>query len=114
MVKQFANQGDCVFVGRCADVICREMNPFNIFVYADQQSKVNRCKERADAGEHFSEKEILKHMKKIDKERAAYREMYTDDKWGNKMSYHLCINTSYKEIKTLIPGIVEYVNYWFG
>lgn len=56
-----------------------------------QQSKVNQCKERA-----------------------AYREMYTDDKWGNKMSYHLCINTSYKEIKLLIPGIVEYVNCWFG
>ena len=59
------------------------MNPFNIFVYADQQSKVERCKKRANADEHFSEKEILKNMKKIDKDRAAYREMYTDDKWGD-------------------------------
>lgn len=114
MVKQFADQGDCVFVGRCADVICKEMNPFHIFVYADQQSKVERCKRRASAEEHMSEKEILKNMKKIDKERAEYRKMFTDDKWGNKMSYHLCINTSSKEIKPLIPGIVEYVNGWFG
>lgn len=59
IVKQFAEQGNCVFVGRCADVICREMNPFNIFVYADQPSKLKRCKERADAEERFSEKEIL-------------------------------------------------------
>ena len=113
MIKQFAKQGDCVFVGRCADVICKEMNPFNIFVYADQQSKVERCRQRANANERFSEKEILKNMKQIDKEREAYRVMFTDDKWGNKSSYHLCVNTSNKEIKTLIPGIANYVNCWF-
>lgn len=114
IVQQFANQGDCVFVGRCADVICREMDPFNIFVYADQPSKLKRCKERADAEEHFSEKEILKNMKKIDKGREAYREMFTDDKWGDKRSYHLCMNTSNKEIKVLVPAIGEYVKCWFG
>lgn len=113
IIKQIAGQGDCVIVGRCADVICQEMNPLNIFVYANQVSKLARCKSRADENEHFSEKEMIRKMKQIDKERAAYRELFTEDTWGRKESYHLCINTSEKEIKTLIPAIAEYVKIWF-
>lgn len=109
-----ASQGDCVIVGRCADVLCRDLNPFNIFVYADRVSKLQRCENRADEKEHLSEKEIFRKMKQIDKERAAYRELFTEEKWGRKESYHLCINTSGREIKTLVPAVAAYVNIWFG
>lgn len=114
MIRQLALQGDCVIVGRCADVLCRDLNPLNIFVYADRLSKMQRCEMRADESEHFSERELLRKMKQIDKERAAYRELFTEEKWGRKESYHLCINTSGKEIKSLIPAVVSYVNAWFG
>lgn len=114
MIKQLATRGDCVVVGRCADVVLREMCPMNLFVYADQRSKLERCKERAEENEHFSDKEIVRFMKQIDKERAAYRELFTEEEWGKKETYHLCINTSGKEIKTLIPGIAEYIKYWFN
>lgn len=113
IIKQLALQGDCAIVGRCA-VELSEMNPLNIFVYANQQSKVERCKQRAEKNEHFSEKELLKKIKQIDKERAAYRELFTESGWGKKESYHLCINTSGKEIKKLIPAIAEYVQLWYG
>lgn len=113
IIKQLALQGDCAIVGRCA-VELSEMNPLNIFVYANQQSKVERCKQRAKKNEHFSEKELLKKIKQIDKERAAYRELFTESGWGKKESYHLCINTSGKEIKKLIPAIAEYVQLWYG
>lgn len=53
-------------------------------------------------------------MKQIDKERAAYRSLFTEEDWGRKESYHLCINTSDKEIKALIPAVAEYVRLWFG
>lgn len=53
-------------------------------------------------------------MKQIDKERAAYRELFTEDKWGRKECYDLCINTSGKKIKNLVPGVAAYVNAWFG
>lgn len=58
------------------------MKPFNIFVYADRLSKLHRCETRADESEHFSEKEMFRKMKQIDKERAAYRELFTEKKWG--------------------------------
>lgn len=37
LIKELANEGNCVIVGRCADIILRDMNPMNIFVYADRQ-----------------------------------------------------------------------------
>lgn len=113
IIRQLACQSDCVIVGRCADVQCREWNPLNMFVYADRLSKLRRCEEHANENEHISEKEICRKMKQIDKERAAYRKLFTDEKWGRKESYHLCINTSGKEIKTLISAVAAYVNAWF-
>ncbi len=114
IVRQLARQGDCVIVGRCADVLCQDMRPLNMFVYADRLSKLRRCEDRADENEQISEKEIYRRMKQIDKERAAYRKLFTDEKWGRKEFYHLCINTSGKEIKALIPAVAAYVNVWFG
>lgn len=113
IIKQLASETDCVIVGRCADVVLHEMNPMNIFVYADMESKLARCKSRAEESEHFSEKDMLKKIRQIDKERAAYCGLFTEKEWGKKESYHLCVNTTNKEIKTLIPGIAAYVNLWF-
>lgn len=113
IVRKLAQTGDCVIVGRCADVVFRNMNPLNIFVYADRLSKLRRCEERTDKEKHFSEKEMLRKMKQIDKERAGYRGLFTEDEWGKKESYHLCVNTSGKEVKTLIPALAQYVRDWF-
>lgn len=113
LIRELAQQGDCVIVGRCADVICREMNPFKLFVYTDKLSKLARCEERADKTEHFSEKEMVRKMKQIDRERAAYRSLFTEEDWGRKEHYHLCVNTSGKEIKALVPAIAQYVKLWF-
>lgn len=113
MIRQLASQDDCVIVGRCADVVCREMNPLNIFVYADKISKLARCQERAGEDEHYTERDMLRRMRKIDKERAAYRELFSETEWGRKESYHLCINTSGKQIKDLVPAIGEYAKIWF-
>ncbi len=114
VIKELAGQGNCVVVGRCADVILRELTPLNLFVYATQESKLARCMSRMKEDEHYSPREIVLMMKRIDKERTAYRELLSDDDWGNKESYHLCINTSNKEIKKLIPGLAAYVKCWFG
>ena len=114
IIENFAKQGDCVIVGRCADVILEEMNPLNLFVYADTESRLQRCKERAPADEHLSDNELMRMIRQIDKQRLQHHQMYSDNKWGAKESYHLCINTSGKEIKTLIPALAQFVKAWFG
>lgn len=114
MIESFAQQGDCVIVGRCADIILKEYHPFNIFVYADKDTKLKRCLARAADDEHLTEREILSKMRDIDKSRAKNRSYYTDAKWGEKQDYHLCINTSGKEIKSLIPAIAQYIKCWYA
>lgn len=89
------------------------MNPLNIFVYADTLSKLARCQARASETEHFPEKEMLRKMKQIDKERSAYRQLFTEAAWGRKESYHLCVNTSGREIRSLVPAIGAYAKLWF-
>ncbi|MDE5937830.1 MAG: cytidylate kinase-like family protein [Lachnospiraceae bacterium] len=112
VINTLARQGDCVIVGRGADLILQEFNPFNMFIYADQESKLKRCIERTKGDER--EIDIQRQMKRIDPDRAAFRELLTDSKWGQKESYHLCVNTSGKTIKSLIPAIKAYVDCWFS
>ena len=56
ILRQFAQKGDCVIVGRCADIILRDMKPMNIFVYADQQAKIDRCIANGKEGENLDPK----------------------------------------------------------
>lgn len=44
VLKQIAEKGNTIIVGRGANVILKDFNPMNIFVYADMGSKMNRCK----------------------------------------------------------------------
>ncbi len=114
LLKELAEAGDCVVVGRCADVVLDEMHPFNIFVCADEAAKLARCRKNAGAEEHYSDRQLLRKMRGSDKRRRNYRAMFTDKKWGMGTSYHLSVNTTGKVIKDLVPGIVAYINAWFA
>lgn len=114
IIKKLAQKEDCVIVGRCADLLLQNMNPFNIFVYADVVSKLERCSKRASKVEEFSPEEMQEKIRNIDKERANYRGLFTENTWGQKEYYHLCINTSGKDVKMLVPAIAMYSKLWFG
>ena len=109
IIKELADYGDCVIIGRCADYILREYNPINIFVYADEAARINRCRERAPQNEHLSDAELKKQIAVINKNRRKYYEYYTGQKWGAKENYHLCINTSTRNIKELVPAVREFI-----
>ena len=51
VIRRLATESDCVIVGCQADIILQDMAPFSIFVYADKESKLRRCLERAESGE---------------------------------------------------------------
>jgi len=114
ILKDLAAKGDCVIVGRCADVILQEHHPFNLFFYANMTSKIRRCQERAPLGENFTDQEMEKKIRRIDRDRAKYYDFFSNLKWGAKEGYHLCINTSDMEIKRLIPFVAEYAKDRFG
>ena len=107
LLKEFAEKSDCVIVGRCADYILKEYNPYRIFVYADTNSKVARCRLNGDEHEHLTDKQLKRHIKKVDKHRSKYYTFYTGQKWGDKLHYDLCINTTGIEIEDIVPHIAK-------
>ncbi|MBO5713729.1 MAG: cytidylate kinase-like family protein [Clostridia bacterium] len=105
---------NCVIVGRCADVILEDKNVFRIFVYADEKSKIARCRSRAREGENLTDKEIIKKMKSIDNGRKKLHSILSSSTWGDKMGYDLMVNTSGVEIKKIVPIIANYIRNYFN
>ena len=107
IISEMADKSDCVIVGRCADYILKEYNPFRIFVYADVESKIKRCREKASEDEKLTDKELKQKITKVDKKRAKYYEFYTGHSWGNKLNFDICINTTQTVIKEIVPVIAK-------
>ena len=80
---------------------------------ADTESKVRRCVERAEEGENVKPRSLMRKMKRIDKNRAKTRALLSSIPWGDVHTYHLTVNTSGREIASLIPGVAEYALRWF-
>ena len=113
IIKELALRGDCVMVGRSSGIILEKYNPLRLFVYADMEWKVKRCRERASAEEHLTDRELEKKIRQIDAGRARHQKLLTDRKWGAPEGYDLCINTTSLEIKKIIPGLKEMALCWF-
>lgn len=105
---------DCVIVGRNADVLLQAYHPLNLFVCATEDAKLRRCVERAPADEHYTDKELRRRMKHIDKVRAQTREILSGTAWGQRDAYHLTVNTTDWDIKQLAPAVADFAARWFG
>lgn len=110
LLQELAEKSDCIIVGRCADYILQDKDPFRIFVYADNASKIARCIEREPENQKLSEQEIKRNMNSIDKRRAKYYEFFSHNKWGSRENYDLMVNTGGKDIKAVTDAVIDYIN----
>ena len=110
IIREMAEKSDCIIVGRCGDYILKEQNPFRIFVYAEMESKMARCRERGAEHENLTDRELKQQISRVDKNRAKYYEFYTGHRWGERLNYDLCINTTDRSIKELAPLVAHFLN----
>lgn len=114
VIERIAQTGrDCVIVGRNADFYLRAQNPFRIFVCADTDAKLRRCRERAPEGEALTDREILRQLRRIDRGRAAVRELVGGERWGGRTAYHLTVNTSGWDLRDLAPAVAAFAGQFF-
>ena len=111
LIQELAEKSDCVIVGRSADYILREKNPFRVFVYADLEHKMERCRKRATEDEHFTDRELKRHIQDVDKRRGRYYQFFTGQTWGNRLNYDLCINTSTGSILGIVKAVARLVKW---
>ena len=115
IINDISKKGrDFVIVGRSADVILSEYKTFNIFVYADMESKLRRCREREPDDRKLSDRELIRMIKKIDAGRVTNREFVGNGGWGEKENYDLCLNTTNVDIKRIIPPLASYALDFFA
>ena len=99
-----------MIVGRCADWFLREYNPFRIFVYADMEHKMLRCRQMGAEHERMNDRELRQHIQEVDRHRASYYRHCTDRKWGDKENYDLCIDSSRIGVKGAVEVIKAYIS----
>jgi len=103
-VKKIAAEGPCVIVGRCADYALNEYdNVIKLFIYADEEDKINRVMK----SHNLSRKDSKDIINKTDKQRQSYYNYYSSKKWGKAESYDLCINSSLLGIEGTVKLIVQ-------
>ncbi len=105
-VIQNLSKKSCVIVGRCADYILKdEPHVFKIFLYSDNESKINRAIKYYG----LNSKNALLKMKKIDKKREKHYEYYTNREWKNWNNYDLLINVDKLGVYKTRDQIIEYI-----
>ena len=105
-MKQLADKGDCVIIGRCGNYILKDTpNVIRHYLYSDLETSLDRLTELYG----MKPSEAKRTIEKIDKSRAAYYEYYTGEDWHDLSNYDLCVNTSGISFDKAVEIILAYI-----
>ena len=110
-IKKAANEGSCVFVGRCADYVLRNLpNTVSVFVTASMDYRVQQIMNKR----HLDEDSARKFIEQGESERSTYYNYYSGKKWGAAESYDLCIDSSVLGLVETEKIIAQFIKKKFG
>jgi cytidylate kinase len=111
-IRKAAQDGNCVFVGRCADYVLRDMEGVvNIFITADIEFRNTQVMSKQSLA---SRQEARRFIEQGEARRAEYYNYYTGKRWGHATSYDLCIDSSILGLVETEKFIVEFVKKKFA
>ena len=117
IIQQIAEAGnDCIIVGRNADIILRDYGPFRLSVCADIEDRLARCMkhELKKGDDALSEKEVLRNIRRIDKDRRRLRESLTGKDPADSSVFDLTVNAGKWDIRQLALALAEFALRWFA
>jgi len=93
VVRQAAESGECVIVGRGSAYYLRDCpEAFHVFVFAPYDEKVRRVMASGK-----SQKEAMQLVETVDRDRAAFIKEYFRVDWPDRTRFHLMINSTIGE-----------------
>lgn len=106
VIRQVADEGSCVIVGRCADYVLREYeNCHHFFLHAPLEVRMERAIQ-----EYGDEPSNIKNIvQKHDKARANYYYHYTNQKWGDAKFYDMSLNTGRMDTEGVVKMLLHYL-----
>lgn len=106
-ILELYDKGPCVIVGRTADHVLRDKpNMINIFIQAPAEECAKRIIARGDAK---TAREAMALAEKTNKLRANFYNFYSEKRWGDARSYHLCIDSSTASTDEIADLIIRYI-----
>ena len=109
VIRELADEGPCVIVGRCSDYVLGERpNCLKVFIHADLADRVTRCAEEY----HIEAANMTERVKEIDRGRANYYNYYTGHNWGEMRQYDLTLNSSVTGVDGAVELIATLVRLW--
>ncbi len=103
VIRELADKGPCVIVGRSADYILRNYDTLDVFIYAPMEDKIRRTINF----KNLSEKEAKKLIKETDKKRSINYKYYTGRTWGERENYTVMLNSTDLGIEKTADFIAE-------
>lgn len=104
IIRQLADEGSGIFVGRCADYVLRDREGMlSVFITADKADRIARIMEK----DGLTAREAEKYIDQGERRRTSYYNYYTFKEWGNSASYDLCLNSSRFGIDGCVDCIIE-------
>lgn len=91
VIRKLAQEQSCIFIGRCAEhVLAGADNLVRVFISADMSARVERIREKG----YYAEEDIVKNIKRMDKERREYHRYFTGKDWEALDNYDLILNSA--------------------
>ena len=101
-IRSLAEKGNSIFVGRCADYVLRNREDLlRVFIQAEEELRTQEMMQRRS----LTEEQARKLIRQVDKDRSSYYRYYTDQSWGERAYYDLCINSG----KVGVSGAVQII-----
>jgi len=104
VIRNIAEKGDAIIVGRCADYILRDLDCLDVFVCAPMEFRIQRLMKN----EGLQEDEAEELMRRKDRTREAYYNFYTFGAWGRADNYNLCVDSSILGIEGTADFIIDF------
>ena len=103
-IRDIAQQGSAIFLGRASDYVLRDMECLDVFICAPLEARVGRVVERTGMSPEEAEKYILKK----EKARRDYYNFFTFGDWGVASNYDLCLDSSLLGLDGCADLVIEF------
>ncbi|SDB11892.1 Cytidylate kinase [Pseudobutyrivibrio sp. YE44] len=104
-IKKVAEKGNCVIVGRNANIILKEYDhTLHVFISASEHFRINRMMGKMPG---VSEEKVIERIHSVDKMRKKYCKYYTDTEFGNAAYYDLSVKSSTLGIDNCVKLICD-------
>ena len=103
VIRELADKGPCVIVGRSADYILRDYDTLDVFIYAPTDDKIKRTMRFKNVGERVAKKLV----KETDKKRSINYKYYTGKNWGERENYTVMLNSTDLGVEKTADFIAE-------